>query len=135
LPWDLYPLPGDKADANNGIGKQFSMGVVGGGNAWCESDMAGRQAIWEAHKQYTLELYLFFTTDPAVPPAIRVEPAWMTIGHSAGVAAALAVAGDRDVQKLDYPTLRARLVAQQQVLDIPADYKPPAAAPALEEKP
>ena len=71
LPWDLYPLPGDKADANNGIGKQFSMGLVGGGNEWCESDMAGRKAIWEAHKQYTLELYHFFTTDPAVPREIR----------------------------------------------------------------
>ena len=240
------------------------MGVVGGGNAWCESDVAGRKAIWEAHKQYTLELYHFFTTDPAVPRAIReqvaryglckdefaesdhwspqlyvregrrmrgayvltqadilgtntkpdaialasfpidshdcrrvargssevinegtifpfrldkaqragppyqvplraitpraaectnllvpvalsathvayssirVEPAWMTIGHSAGVAAALAVAGDREVQELDYPELRARLVAQRQVLDFPADYKPPAAAPALQGQP
>ncbi len=27
LPWDLYPLPGNKFDANNGIGKQFSMGL------------------------------------------------------------------------------------------------------------
>ena len=67
--------------------------------------------------------------------SIRVEPAWMTIGHSAGVAAALAVAGDRDVQDLDYPALRARLVAQRQVLDFPANYKPPTAGPALEGKP
>ena len=73
LPWDLYPLPGDKADANNGIGKQFSMGIVGGGNGWCEADADGRKAIWEAHKQYTLELYHFFTTDPAVPAAIREQ--------------------------------------------------------------
>jgi hypothetical protein len=29
LLWDLYPLPGKKFDANNGIGKQFSMGLVG----------------------------------------------------------------------------------------------------------
>ncbi len=264
LPWDLYPLPGDKADANNGIGKQFSMGLVGGGNAWCESDRAGREAIWEAHKQYTLELYHFFTNDPAVPQAIRedvaryglckdefaeydhwspqlyvregrrmrrahvmtqadilststkpdaialvsfpidshdcqrvargtsevinegtifpfrldrnqrpgppirclsarsrpaqsectnllvpvalsathvayssvrVEPAWMTIGHSAGVAAALAVASDQDVQALDYPALRTRLVAQGQVLDFPEGYKPPAATPARDEAP
>ncbi|MCB1233139.1 MAG: FAD-dependent oxidoreductase, partial [Verrucomicrobiae bacterium] len=29
LLWDIYPLPGGKFDANNGIGKQFSMGLVG----------------------------------------------------------------------------------------------------------
>lgn len=71
LLWDLYPLPGGKADANNGIGKQFSMGLVGGGDGWCGADAAGRARIWEAHKQYTLELYRFLTTDPAVPAPLR----------------------------------------------------------------
>jgi hypothetical protein len=246
LLWDLYPLPGNKADANNGIGKQFSMGLVGGGNKWCESNQKGRALIWEAHKQYTLEIYRFLTTDPAVPqnlretlakyglckeefPAtdhwspqlyvregrrmrgvyvmtqsdiltnktkpdsiavvsfpidshdcqrvarsenevinegtifpkrdpqtkrgwpyqvpyraitpkasecvnllvpvalsathvaycsIRVEPAWMTIGHSAGIAAALTAKEASDVQKLDYAKLRERLFAQKQVLDL-----------------
>lgn len=73
LLWDLYPLPGNKFDANNGIGKQFSMGLVGGCNGWCEADEAGRTKIWEAHKQYTLELYQFLTTDPAVPEHLRKE--------------------------------------------------------------
>lgn len=71
--WDLYPLPGNKFDANNGIGKQFSMGLVGACNGWSEADEAGRAAIWEAHKQYTLEMYHFLTTDPAVPAHIREE--------------------------------------------------------------
>ncbi|MEO6788838.1 MAG: FAD-dependent oxidoreductase, partial [Chthoniobacteraceae bacterium] len=247
LLWDLYPLPGDKADANNGIGKQFSMGIIGGGNAWCKAGPAERARIWETHKQYTLELYRFLTTDPAVPqnlrdtlakyglckdefadsghwspqlyvregrrmrgahvmtqtdiltngtkpdsiavmsfpidshdcqrvargesevinegtifparnpvthrgaayqvpyraitpkPAecvnllvpvalsathvaycsVRVEPAWMTIGHSAGIAAALAAKGNTEVQQLDYAKLRERLLAQKQVLDLP----------------
>lgn len=248
LLWDLYPLPGDKADANNGIGKQFSMGLIGAGNGWCEADAAGRAKIWEEHKQYTLELYKFLTTDEAVPeilreqlakyglckdefaatghwspqlyvregrrmrgahvmtqadvlstntkpdaiavasfpidshdcqrvargvgevinegtifpfrlnpkqragppyqvpyraitpkPAecanllvpvalsathvayssIRVEPAWMTIGHSAGIAAALAARQGVAVQELDYPALKARLLAQKQALEMP----------------
>ncbi len=72
-PWDLYPLPGNKFDANNGIGKQFSMGLVGACNGWSEADEAGRAKIWEAHKQYTLELHHFLCTDPAVPAAIRAE--------------------------------------------------------------
>ncbi|MFN5057451.1 MAG: FAD-dependent oxidoreductase [Verrucomicrobiota bacterium] len=71
VPWDLYPLPGDKFDANNGIGKMFSMGLVGEANGWCASDPAGRAKLWEKHKEYTLELYKFLTTDPAVPTKIR----------------------------------------------------------------
>ncbi len=246
LPWDLYPLPGDKFDANNGIGKMFSMGLVGEANGWCASDPAGRAKLWEKHKQYTLEFYKFLTTDPAVPtkiratmaelglcrdefpetehwspqlyvregrrmdgrftvtqkdvledpkkddpiavssfpidshdcrrialpdgvinegtifpvrmpgrrhgypyhvpyraitPApsectnllvpvalsathvayssVRVEPTWMAIGQSAGIAAALAAKAGVSVQALDYPALRSRLLAQQVVLDLP----------------
>ena len=75
LPWDLYPLPGDKFDANTGIGKMFSMGLVGEANGWCASDPAGRAKLWEKHKQYTLEFYKFLTTDPAVPAKIRATMA------------------------------------------------------------
>ncbi len=75
LPWDLYPLPGDKFDANNGIGKMFSMGLVGEANGWCASDPAGRAKLWEKHKQYTLEFYKFLTTDEAVPTKIRATMA------------------------------------------------------------
>ncbi len=247
LLWDLYPLPGNKADANNGIGKQFSMGIIGGGDAWSEASAEERARIWEEHKQYTLEMYHFLTTDPAVPQklredlakyglckdefadyghwspqlyvregrrmrgeavitqadivtqgakpdsiavcsfpidshdcqrvargdsevinegtifplrvegkrhgfvyqvayraitpkaaecsnllvpvalsathvaysSIRVEPSWMTIGHSSGIAAALAAKENKAVQQLDYVKLRERLLAQNQVLDLP----------------
>jgi len=246
LPWDLYPLPGDKLDANNGIGKMFSMGLVGEANGWCASDPAGRAKLWEKHKEYTLEFYKFLTTDEAVPAkiratmaelglcrdefpesghwspqlyvregrrmdgrymltqkdvladpkkddaiavssfpidshdcrrialpdgvlnegtimpvrmpgrrhgfayhipyrsimpsasecsnllvpvalsathvayaSVRVEPTWMAIGQSAGVAAALAAKAGVTVQALDYPQLRARLLAQKVVLDLP----------------
>jgi|UniRef100_UPI003784ED7F hypothetical protein len=253
LPWDLYPLPGNKFDANNGIGKQFSMGLVGACNGWSEADEAGRAAIWEAHKQYTLEFYHFLTTDAAVPEkirkemgelglcrdefadyehwspqlyvregrrmigeyvvsqkdimeqpkkddaivvssfpidshdcqrvgtakfvvnegtimpvrvpgrkhgyayhipyraitpkaaecanllvpvalscthvgmsSIRVEPTWMILGQSAGIAAAMCAKQNVTVQKLPYPALRERLLAQKQVLDLPilADLPP-----------
>lgn len=69
--FDLYPMPGDKFDGNNSIGHQFSIGLIGGGNDWHTADEAGRKAIWEAHKQYTLEFYQFLTTDPAVPKNIK----------------------------------------------------------------
>jgi hypothetical protein len=69
--FDLYPLPGGKLDGNNSIGRQFSIGLVGGGADWQAADEAGRKAIWEAHKQYTLEFIHFLTTDPALPRALR----------------------------------------------------------------
>lgn len=260
LLWDLYPLPNGKFDANNGIGKQFSMGLVGACNGWCEADVAGRATIWEAHKQYILEMYHFLTTDPAVPEnlrqqlgnlglcrdefpegdhwspqlyvregrrmkgayvisqkdimetpektdsiaissfpidshdcqrialpdgvinegtimpvhspgrrygvpyqvpyrsllpkaeecsnlivpvalsathvaycSIRVEPTWMTLGQSAGIAAALSAKQGTTVQELPYAYLRERLLAQHQVLDMPV--LPPLPAKAVDVDP
>jgi len=69
--FDLYPIPGGKLDGNNSIGRQFSIGLVGGGKEWHRADEAGRKAIWEAHKQFTLEFYHFLTTDPVVPVNVR----------------------------------------------------------------
>lgn len=245
--FDLYSLPGGKFDGNNSIGGQFSLGMVGAGNGWSEADANKRAAIWEAHKQYTLEFYHFLTTDDAVPEetrqryarlglckdefpeyghwppqlyvregrrmkgmyvvsqkdimtepekedpivvssfpidshdcqrvalkaggvvnegtifpvrmkgtrhgypyhipyrailpepsecanllvpvalscthvaisSIRVEPTWMILGQSAGVAAALAAEEKVAVQELSYPKLRKKLLAQNQVLELP----------------
>jgi hypothetical protein len=61
--------------------------------------------------------------------SIRVEPTWMILGQSAGVAAALAAKQNVTVQKLPYPALRERLLAQKQVLEIPV-----LAAPSPEPK-
>jgi len=246
--FDLYKVPGGKLDGNNSIGGQFSLGLVGACNGWSEADETGRAAIWEAHKQYTLEFYKFLTTDPVFseadrakyaklglckdefvehghwPPqlyvregrrmkglyvvsqkdimveqlkedpivissfpidshdcqrvamkdsvvdegtimpvrmkgkghgypyhipyrsilpkpdecsnllvpvalscthvaisSIRVEPTWMILGQSAGVAAALAAREKVTVQNLPYPKLRERLLAQKQALEIPSD--------------
>jgi len=52
--------------------------------------------------------------------SIRVEPTWMILGQSAGIAAALSAKQNVAVQKLPYPMLRERLLAQKQVLEIPA---------------
>ncbi len=52
--------------------------------------------------------------------SLRIEGAWMAIGQGAGVAAALAAKQGVAVQDLPYPVLRERLVAQGQVLKLPA---------------
>jgi hypothetical protein len=51
--------------------------------------------------------------------SIRVEPTWMILGQSAGIAAALCAKQNTTVQALPYPALRQRLLAQGQVLDLP----------------
>lgn len=56
--------------------------------------------------------------------SLRIEGAWMAIGQGAGVAAALSAKQNADVQELPYPILRERLLAQGQVLTLPAPAKP-----------
>jgi hypothetical protein len=51
--------------------------------------------------------------------SLRIEGAWMAIGQGTGVAAALAAKENVPVQDLPYPVLRARLLAQHQVLILP----------------
>ena len=51
--------------------------------------------------------------------SIRMEPVFMILGHSAAVAAALAIDEDTSVQLLDYALLREQLDADGQVLKIP----------------
>jgi hypothetical protein len=63
--------------------------------------------------------------------SIRVEPTWMILGQSAGIAAALAADKNVAVQDLPYPELRKRLLAQGQVLDLP---DLPHGSPAGEKK-
>jgi len=69
--FDMYPLPGNKLDGNNSIGGQISLGLVGRCNEWHLADEAGRQKIWDEHKEYTLEFLHFLLHDPSVPPHVR----------------------------------------------------------------
>jgi hypothetical protein len=59
--------------------------------------------------------------------SLRIEGAWMAIGQGAGIAAALSAKRGVDVQELQYPLLRERLVSQGQVLELPGAPKKTAA--------
>lgn len=52
--------------------------------------------------------------------SVRVEPTWMVLGQSSGIAAALAARADVPAQKLPYDQLKPRLLAAKQHLDLPA---------------
>ena len=49
--------------------------------------------------------------------SIRMEPVFMILGQSAATAASMAIDDSVAVQDVDYAKLRARLLADQQVLD------------------
>jgi hypothetical protein len=55
--------------------------------------------------------------------SIRMEPVFMVLGQSAATAASLAIDGDQAIQEIDYGKLRARLLADRQILE----YTPPPA--------
>jgi hypothetical protein len=61
--------------------------------------------------------------------SLRIEGAWMAIGQGSGIAAALAAKRGVGVQDLPYPILRERLLAQGQVLKLPAPPVAPATKP------
>jgi hypothetical protein len=50
--------------------------------------------------------------------SIRMEPVFMILGQSAATAVALAIDGAVTVQDLDYGRLRARLLADGQILSV-----------------
>jgi hypothetical protein len=49
--------------------------------------------------------------------SIRMEPTFMILGESAGIAAALAIESNESVQSLSYERLRQQLLARGQRLD------------------
>jgi len=66
--------------------------------------------------------------------SIRVEPTWMMLGQSAGVAAAVALKKKTDVQDVSYAQLKERLLKQKQVVDFPEGYMIGENLPAKLEK-
>jgi len=60
--------------------------------------------------------------------SIRMEPVFMILGQSSATAAVLAIEAGTDVQRIDYPKLRARLVGDGQVLAWTGPKRSPAAS-------
>jgi hypothetical protein len=66
--------------------------------------------------------------------SIRMEPVFMVLGQSAATAAVFAIEAGTDVQSVPYEKLRARLLADGQVLEYAAPPKAPERAPALDRR-
>lgn len=75
-----------------------------------------RSIVPKAHECENLFVPVCLAASHIAYGSIRMEPVFMILGQSAATAASLAVDGNLSVQKVSYETLRARLVADKQVL-------------------
>ncbi|MBM3784596.1 MAG: FAD-dependent oxidoreductase [Acidobacteria bacterium] len=57
--------------------------------------------------------------------SIRMEPVFMVLGQSAATAAVQSIEERQAVQQVDYVKLRARLLADKQILELPSNFKRP----------
>jgi hypothetical protein len=64
-------VPNRKTDSNSG--SEFGSDLTGRSYGWAESDYAGRQKLWEEHRNYTLGLLWFLASDPRLPEEVRAE--------------------------------------------------------------
>jgi hypothetical protein len=64
-------VPNRKTDSNSG--SEFGSDLTGRSYGWAEADYAGRQKLWEEHKNYTLGLLWFLASDPRLPQEVRTE--------------------------------------------------------------
>jgi hypothetical protein len=64
-------LPNGTADVNNN--GAFSTDYIGGSWRYPMASYAERDAIWQAHKDYTAGLFYFLSNDPQVPQPLRSE--------------------------------------------------------------
>lgn len=71
IPFDMYPIPGNKLDGNNGIGSQLSLGLVGENWDYPDASPRQREVIWAKHRHYTEGLLYFLMTDAGVPEEVR----------------------------------------------------------------
>ena len=101
---------------NGGIGTE---GGVGGSPGPYE--IAYRSLVPRRGERTNLLVPVCMSASNVAWCSIRMEPVFMAMGHSAGVAAAMAVKDGLAVQVVPYPALRQKLLAQQQVLS----YTPP----------
>jgi len=78
--FDLYVLPNNKLDGNNGIGLQISLALVDGSKNYPEASPEERKKIWAGHRSYSEGLFWFLKTDERVP--VEVKRVMNKIGYA-----------------------------------------------------
>jgi len=64
-------VPNRKTDSNSG--SEFGSDLTGRSYGWADADYAGREKLWQEHKNYTMGLLWFLAHDPRVPEPVHAE--------------------------------------------------------------
>jgi hypothetical protein len=64
-------VPNRKTDSNSG--SEFGSDLTGRSYGWAEADYAGRERLWQEHKDYTMGLLWFLAHDERVPEPVHME--------------------------------------------------------------
>ena len=100
-------------------GAAYNEGFVFGGDDWGPFGVSYRALVPKAAEATNLLTATCPSSTHVGYGAIRLEWTFMILGQSVGTAAAQAIDQRVAVQKVDYARLRAKLLAEKQVLEIP----------------
>lgn len=103
-------------------GYAYNEGFVFGGDDWRPFGVSWRALLPRAAECTNLIAPTCPASSYVAYGAIRILPTFMILGQSAGAAAAMAVERDVAVQEIEYAVLREQLLADGQILDLPADW-------------
>ncbi len=104
-------------------GAAYNEGFVFGGNDWAPFGISYRSLVPKATECTNLLTAACPSSSHVAYGAIRLEWTFMAIGQAAGSAAAQAVKNKTSIQEVNYDALRKQLLADKQVLELPAEKK------------
>jgi hypothetical protein len=103
-------------------GYSYNEGFVFGGDDWKPFGIAWKALVPRESECTNLITPTCISSSYVAYGAIRILPTFMILGQSAGCAAAFAIDRNVNVQDIKYVELRALLVSNGQILDIPANW-------------
>lgn len=101
-------------------GAAYNEGFVFGGNDWAPFGISYRALVPKAGQCTNLLTATCPSSSHVAYGAIRLEWTFMALGQAAGSAAVEAVQNKSSVQEIKYESLRKQLLADKQVVELPA---------------
>lgn len=98
----------------------YNEGFVFGGDDWAPFGISYRALVPKASECTNLLAGSCPSSTHVAYGAIRLEWTFMAMGQACGSAAVIAVRDGLDVQRVPYATLKQRLLADKQVVELPA---------------
>lgn len=101
-------------------GHAYNEGFVFGGDTWGPFGISYRALVPKSNECTNLLVPSCPSSTHVAYGAIRLEWTFMALGQAVGTAAVQAIQNNVDVQAVAYPSLRAQLLKDQQILHVPS---------------